>query len=162
MIPIKGCSETEVWDHWKKVEKVPVQVIKWRWDIRGPLIDRLGWFLAEIEESDLEKIYIISSSDWIKITPSFKLLEAVANLEKEIDDEKIENIKIKRSIFQNNIDGLDRRLFLVSPTVKGNFTIIEGNKRAVALQSIGRLVGTRIYLGISPLIENYGFAQASK
>jgi hypothetical protein len=161
MKPIKGCQQNEIWNHWKKVEKIPDNDINWRCDIRDPLPTNLKWFFAEIEEKDIPKIYIISSDDWETIAPSFKLLDAVDALDRNNNNDIIENIKAKRAIYQNAIDGLDRRLILVSPTVEGNFTIIEGNKRAVALQSIKKLVGTQIYLGVSRKIEGYWWARNS-
>lgn len=162
MKPIKGCLQDEVWNHWKKVEKIHDGVVDWRWDIRSPLPNNLQWFLTEIEEKDLPKIYIISSDDWKTLTQSFRFLEVVDALEKNVNDEKIIDIKAKRAIYQRDINGLDRKLVLVCPTTEGNFTIIEGNKRAVALQSIGKLVGTQIYLGVSSQIQNYKWARYSQ
>jgi catalase len=86
----------------------------------------------------------------------------IENLEKDTKHPKIDDIKAKRAIYQQNINGLDRRLVMVSPTQEGNFTIIEGNRRAVALQSISKLVGTQVYLGISYNIANYEYARYTK
>lgn len=110
MKPIKGCLRDEVWTHWKKVEKISDSDINWRRDIRDLLPTDLKWFLVELEEKDIPKIYIISSDDWRSLTPSFKLLDAVDALSKNINNDKIANILAKRAIYQNNIDGLDRKL----------------------------------------------------
>lgn len=157
MKPIKKVTQKEVWDHWKKVEGHQGKV--WREDIKSPLPNDLIWALAEITEEDIPKIYIISSTDWLKITPKYKLLDAVDSLVRNIKNEKIDNIKLKRSVYQENLDGIDRRLILVCPNPAGNFTIIEGNKRAVALQSIKKLAGTQIYLGYSKGINYYWWSR---
>jgi hypothetical protein len=65
-------------------------------------------------------------------------------------------------ILQENLTYLDSRLIIVSPSLKGNFTLIDGNKRAVALYRIGRLVGNRAYLGISPDVVNYRWASRAR
>jgi len=72
------------------------------------------------------------------------------------------NPDFKKLIYEENINGLDRKLILVSPSHTGNFTIIEGNKRAVALLSMNKLVGNQIYLGISKQILRYLWARYSK
>lgn len=84
------------------------------------------------------------------------------SINKGIIDEKVNDILAKKRIYQSDIGGLDRRLILVAPSIEGNFTIIEGNKRAVALLIIGKLVGNQIYLGISNEIRNYIWARHSK
>jgi hypothetical protein len=157
---IKTCSQEEVWRHWNKIEKHE-SVNTWRWDIKSPIPLDIKWYVAEIEERDVNNIYIISSDDWKTITKSFKLLEVVDALNKGIYDDKITNILEKKVIYQKDIDGLDRTFVFVSPSVDGNFTILEGNKRAVALQSLNKLVGNHIYLGISRKIEQYLWARYS-
>lgn len=69
-----------------------------------------------------------------------------------------ENREIEIPLYEENIDSIDRKIILVSPNIEGNFTILEGNKRAVALQSINRLTGNIAYLGISDWIKEYGWA----
>lgn len=117
--------------------------------------------MAEIEEEDIEKIFIISSDDWRSITKTFRLLDTVKSLNSAKNDDKVKNILAKKEIYQRDINGLDRKFILVSPSVNGNFTIIEGNKRAVALLSMNKLVGNQIYLGISSKIKNYWWARYS-
>ncbi len=78
-----------------------------------------------------------------------------------MDDEKVRDIKEKKRIYQNNIDALDKKFVFVSPSIEGNFTIIEGNKRAVALQCLGKLVSNEIYLGISNDIRKYVWGRYS-
>jgi len=159
---IKEVKQEEVWNHWKRVERIHETTIWWRSDIRHPLPRNLKWYLAEIEEKDIEKIFVISSDDWKTLTATFTLSEATEVFNKGIADEKVGNILAKKKIYQNNLDGLDRRFILVAPSINGSFTIIEGNKRAVALLSMNKLVGNQIYLGISREIRNYHWARYSK
>lgn len=156
---IRKCEQNEVWNHWKRVEGFPKD--NFRSDIRDPLPRDIQWYLAEIEKEDLERIFIISSDDWKTITNTFRLLDVVGSLNRDMDDDKIRNILQKKMIYQNDINGLDRKFILVGPSTEGNLTIIEGNKRAAALQSIGKLVGNRIYLGISNGIRNYVWTRYS-
>lgn len=165
MIPIRGCQGNEVIEHWLKVERTKEDVNPYRGNIRCKLPVKIKWFLAEIEEKNLPKIFIISFEDWRPITRTFKLIEAVNALDRNIEDETarkhVRNIKEKRMVYEQDINGIDRRFILVAPSTNGNFTIIEGNKRAVALQSIGNLVGNQIYLGISNEMVNYYWARNS-
>ena len=155
---IISCLAKEVWRHWKKVESFSSP--DFRWDIRGKLPKNIRWYLAKIEEKDLEKIYLISSDDWKIFTKTFRLLDVVRSLN-YVDDEKVRDIEEKKRIYQNNIDALDKKFIVVSPSIEGNFTIIEGNKRAVALQCLGKLVSNEIYLGISNNIRKYVWARRS-
>ena len=170
---IKEVTQEQVWEHWKNVEKLTGD--KFRWDIRKDLVEHydMRWFLAETEKEDLENMFIISSDDWRVITKTFRLLETVKEFQLDVNEKRIEDIPVerlkkvcdiqaKKLIYEENINGLDRKLILVSPSHTGNFTIIEGNKRAVALLSMNKLVGNQIYLGISKQILRYLWARYSK
>jgi len=61
----------------------------------------------------------------------------------------------KRISFRRDFNGLDSRLILVAENLGGTFTIIEGCKRSVALGNLNKLMGLKIYLGISPGIKTY-------
>jgi len=108
-----------------------------------------------------EKIFIISSNDWKIVTPTFRLLDSLNSLD-NLDESHVKNILEKREIYKKDIDGLDRKFIVVSPSVEGNFIIIEGNKRAVALLSIDKLIGNQIYLGVSKKREGYFWARHSQ
>jgi len=80
-------------------------------------------------------------------------------LEKAKRSSLAKSILEKKKIYEQNLNHLDRTFIFVSPTIKGNFTIIEGNKRAPALLSLKKLVGSQVYLGISPKIRDYCWAK---
>jgi hypothetical protein len=160
---IQKIEQNKVWDHWKKVEKFSDD--NFRSDIRNPLPSDLMWFQAKIEDIDLEKIYIISSDDW-KLDklcePDFRLISAIISYQVSTHNvAKYGDIRRKEFILKNNLNIIDTKLIIVAPCKAGPFTIIEGNKRAVALGSIGKIVDIEIFLGISSGITDYCWARYS-
>lgn len=158
MKTINLVTQSEVFNHWHKVEG---EVFLHRGDIVNPLVvfNNLNWSLAEIESTDIDKLYICSSDDWRAeglCIPDFKVKTAVENYKKSnFSTGKYKDIKDKESIFAKDINGLDNKLFLVADNPNGPFTLIEGCKRSVALGSLGKLVGLKVYLGISTAIRGY-------
>lgn len=57
--------QEEVWQHWMRVEGFSYS--DFRRDIRDPLPGDLVWYLAEIEERDIGRLFIILSCDWTDI-----------------------------------------------------------------------------------------------
>lgn len=108
---------------------------------------------------DINKIYICSSHDWSAeelCVPDFKLNTAIANYKKSnFSQGKYADIKAKEDIFSKDLTGLDTKFILVSDDTNGQYTLIEGCKRSVALGSLNRLVGIKVYLGTSPYIKTY-------
>ncbi|MEI6237240.1 MAG: hypothetical protein WCP03_01395 [Candidatus Saccharibacteria bacterium] len=164
---IKSVTEKEVFEHWKKVEKM----VSWpgkRTNIVSIFENYkdLIWYSGEIQIDDLDNMFIISSNDW-KIdglcVPDFKLATAINNfICLPNKTAKHKDIKLKQSIFKSNLNGLDKTLIMVGPSKLGPFTIIEGNKRSVALGSLQKLVGLNIYLGISSNFCDYIWSKYSK
>lgn len=158
MKKIKQVAQSEVFNHWEKVEKISITQ---RADVVFPLVaySDVSWQLVEIEKDDIIKIYIISSDDWKSegvCIPDFKLLTAITNYGNQtISKSKYENIKAKETIFSSNPKGLDTKLILVAPGIEGPFSIIEGNHRSIALGSLNMLEGLEVYLGTSAAITNY-------
>lgn len=155
---INSVTQSEVFHHWHRVEG---DVFLRRGNIVNPLVafNNLNWNLAEIETRDIDKLYICSSDDWRAeglCIPDFKVKTAVENYKKSnFSTGKYKNIKDKENIFAKDINGLDNKLFLVADNLNGPFTLIEGCKRSVALGSLGKLVGLRVYFGFSPAIKTY-------
>lgn len=155
---LKQVSQSEVFNHWEKVEKISIAN---RADIVFPLVayNDLVWNLAEVEATDVEKIYICSSDDW-KVdglcVPDFKLTTAIENYQKsDFSQGKYSDIKAKEEIFSKDINGLDTKLILVADNPDDPFTLIEGCKRSVALGNLKKLIGLEMYIGVSPAIKNY-------
>lgn len=161
---IKQVQQGEVWYHWRSVEGFTDD--NFRSDIRDPLPDDLIWYLSYLELPDIHKVYIISSDDWRtdKLCVSdFKLITAISNYQlSSINIGKYGDIKQKEVTLKNSLDNIDTKLIFVAANKEGPYTIIEGNRRAIALGSIGKLKMLEIYLGISSRINNYLWARYSK
>ena len=158
---------SEVLDHWSAVENLS-DLISARVGIIYPLLRMayLTWNHAELKNSVLMKIYIISSDDWIRdglcTKNDFRLSTALNNFRTgEGMNAKINNIKMKVNAFEKDPEIMGTKLILVAPRLNGPFTIIEGNKRSVALAHLSLMPGLQIYLGISPEIETYFWARYS-
>lgn len=154
-----------VWDHWKKIENH--SELNFRSDIRDPLPENLTWHLAEIEEKDLNQLFIISSSDWTDISGgTFRVIDIVNrfNLPSDnLDTQRITKDIRKKIEFLKCGNELDTKLISVtnSPNLSGPFTLIEGNRRSIALSLLNTIVGCQIFLGVSPEIINYNWAKKS-
>jgi len=162
---IRPVAQGEVFGHWEKVEK---RSIFQRADIVFPLIAyaNLQWFSATIEQEDIKSMFIISSGDWSTeglCVPNFLLTTAVENYRSTPHQSgKFKNIDEKERLFASDSLILDTKLILVAPEEVGPYTIIEGNKRAVALQNLKKLVGLEVYLGVSLNIRNYMWTRCSR
>lgn len=151
---IRECSKEEVLDHWRKLYNY--RTIFFRCDILEKVPNDLKWFEVKITEEDVDNLFIISSDDWgyAGITDTYKVVNVVDYLQRGISDDRImPNILEKKRMYEIDIDAFDKKFILISPTLEGNYTILDGNKRAVALQSINRLVGTVVYLGVSESVS---------
>lgn len=159
---INTVTQGEVFSHWEIVEN---RSIWQRSDIVFPLVayGDLQWNLAEIEDLDVNKIYICSSDDWLTegvCYPDFRLITAIENYKKSnFSYGKYADIKAKESIFANDPNGLDTRLILVADNTSGPYTFIEGCKRSIALGNLNKLIGIKVYLGSSPHIRNFVWAR---
>jgi len=155
---LKEISQNHVWKHWMKIEKHSNP--DFRSDIRDPLPD-LIWYLAEIEMGDLDKLFIISSSDWNDISGgSFKVINVVNRLNENFTEEesieKIKDIDCKKK-FLNSGGLLDTKLIAVTDSLglDNKITFIEGNKRSVLLCELNKMIGNRIFVGVSQRVIDY-------
>lgn len=165
MILLKEVEQSEVWEHWKKVENFSSD--DFRSDIRGPLPKDLKWHLAEIEKEDLDKMFNISSTDWTDISAgTFKVLTVVSRINSESDNPDTERIRkdiLEKLEFIKKGGVLDTKLIAVTSNtdLKSPFTFIEGNRRCVTMCANNSLIGNQIYIGISPEITSYSWAKKS-
>lgn len=154
---IKSIQQKDVWNHWKAVEGFASD--DFRSDIRNPLPADSDWVSAVVEKGDIDSLFIISSDDWRQeglCSSDFKLTTAITNYSNtQSSNGKYGNIRAKELLLISNQNTLDTKLILVSSSKEGPFTLIEGNKRAIALGKLGRLVGLKIFCGISPSIKDY-------
>lgn len=142
------------------------QLLQYRGEIINKLPGDICWYLAKIEESDINKICVISSDDWAAITFKTFLLKNVDRFTTACD---AYTTSISRDIERNlaflysrdkKMSPKRKKLILVGETiVNGPFVIIEGNRRAAALFIAKFLVGRIICLGISKKIKEYHWAR---
>lgn len=151
----------DVLSHWEHVDnsKNCPHVAFWRERMWEPLPTNIRWYEAEIEKKDLERIFIISSDEWCQFSKSFKLIDVARAISKDADSTIARAILDFTERFSRESDTLDSKLTIVSPSLNGDFTVVDGNKRSIALYNIDKLVGSNIYLGISTLIVNYPWAK---
>lgn len=160
---INQVHQGEVLSHWVNVEKL--KTISNRKDIVDPLLilPDLIWYNAEFQQEDLDQIYNISSDDWktdgLSI-PDFKVVSAANNINPQLGG-KHKDILDKEQLLNAKPGMLDTRLFVVATCSHGPFTLIEGNKRAVAMCRLNTLIGAQFYLGTSAAIRNYVWARYS-
>lgn len=165
MKKLQKIPQVDVWKHWMRVENH--NKLDFRSDIRGPLPEDLSWYLAEIEEKDLNQLFIISSADWTDISAgTFRVIDVVNRLyfQSSLDDTQRIRKDIQEKIkFLDSGGVFDTKLIAVTncPELKGPFTFIEGNRRSVALYERMNIVGCQIFVGTSPEIKNYKWAQKS-
>ena len=138
-----------------------------RSDIRTPLPRDLNWYISQVEVKDIESMFIISSGDWTDISGgSFRVSDVAArfNLPTTNNDTQRIGDDIRNKIAYLKSGGnLDTRLIAVTHDDQfgGPFTFIEGNRRSVAFASQGPLVGSMIFVGVSPAITHYSWAGKS-
>ncbi len=155
---ITDSSYQDMVEHWQIVERIQNLLKSHRKDIIAGL-DEANWLLCIIEEQDLDQIFNISSGDWIDDSlctlGDFMLAHSVQRL-RGLDansNKKVVDIWEKVHAFANDINAIDRTFIYVAESLEGPYTIIEGNKRSVALAHLSLLAGSRIYLGIMDLAK---------
>lgn len=139
-----------------------------RSDLRDPLPADTKWYLAEVEAADIDSLYIISSTgQWTDISGGTFLVKEVAerlNLPSDHPYTIRIGDDIRRKLDYLNQGGpLDTRLIVVteSSDFSGRFTLIEGNKRAVAFLLRDQLVGCHFYVGVSHSMTEYHWARST-
>ena len=159
---INEVEQSEVWKHWAMTETHIKPEL--RSEIRDPLPDDMKWYTGRIEKSDIENMYIISSSDWTDISNGSFLVADVASrldLPTENPDTKRISDNIREKILFLKSGGiLDTKLIAITncSELKGPFVFIEGNKRSVTFAVLNTLVDSEIFIGISPEITDYVWA----
>lgn len=127
---------------------------------RSAIIDKLpnvvNWYEVEIEESDVDNLFILPALDWFMDTGrTFKLKNTIANLS-PYRGHKLAHYpkmsithhqKIKKMFFYPKDTFKD--IIMISSSNNGPFTIIDGTHRSVVLLNENRLSNTKGFLGIT-------------
>lgn len=142
---------------------------------RGPILDSLPrditWYAVEVEQVDVEKLYIIPIFDWFLDTgETFRLVDAIVNLapnrgyynqsRETCAIDHFNEVSRKLSFWECGKEAqANERLILVATETKGPFTIIDGTHRAVAYlkkeKDASDTFPWKGYLGISPNCGTY-------
>ena len=114
-----------------------------------------SWFEARIEAVDFEHIYVIYAIDWqaqlMCTNNDYRLISTVNNYRMLPNNNPLKDqILVRRAAIERQDPRIDLKLFLLcSDLANGPYTILEGNKRAVALLDLNKLIGLNIYIGHS-------------
>jgi hypothetical protein len=161
----EGVQQQDVWNHWQRVEQHLSP--NFRSDIRDRLPHDLVWSRYEVQSEDIDRLFIISSEDWLDISGgTFKVADVVTRLNLPSSDsntKRIANNIQDKLRFLSSGGQLDSQLIAITnnPAQSGPFTFIEGNKRAVAFQHLRCLVGVTIFVGCSPSVVHCWWARYS-
>ncbi|HSX19026.1 MAG TPA: hypothetical protein VLE91_02720 [Candidatus Saccharimonadales bacterium] len=127
---------------------------------RRPIMDSVPtnviWHEVEIEEKDLENLYLLAIWDWfIDTGKTFKLADVPNNLSSG-HGHRISNFPPGAADHKAKIDKMLKKegkavqdIIMISSSEDGPFTIIDGTHRSSLLAIKGNIPGTKAYLGIS-------------
>ena len=156
MQSLRQIAEQEVWEIWRQVEGHSSPIF--RTDIRDCLPNNLIWHLCKVQEEDIDRVYIISSDDWADISGGSFLVTSVTQ-RIDLPSSNQNRQRIAQNItdkidFMRSGGHLDTRLIAItdSASLYGPFTLIEGNKRAVAFIRMKVFVGSSVLVGYSPCV----------
>ncbi|OGE31831.1 hypothetical protein A2631_01745 [Candidatus Daviesbacteria bacterium RIFCSPHIGHO2_01_FULL_44_29] len=128
---------------------------------RKPIMDHvptdITWHEVEIEEKDIENLYLLAIWDWfIDTGKTFKLSGVLKNLSSG-HGHRISNFppgaadhKVKIDEMLKTPDTGVQDIIMISASETGPFTIIDGTHRSSFLTIKGGIPGTKAYLGIAP------------
>ena len=149
-------TEHQVFEDWRRYDGRP-EAAAIRTDIIHARFPRdAEWHDAEIEASDVSKMFLISVGDFGPFSRNTWSLQVTAKNYSAGFHDPDHSIRFEKLLKKH--PPFDTRLVLVSDLLSGPFTIIDGNHRAVLLLVQQRLVGTRIHLGLHPKIRQFDHA----
>lgn len=163
----KKVSTKQVFAYWKKYDTNNNSIMRDK--LSNPEL-KTTFYLAEIEKKDIKNINIIYAGDWLY---NYDLAISKDHKKRDFSLENVtERYRLKRLKKDNPrvLQILSREISLREKECKApilisrnekTFTILEGNKRCVALNYMNSLVGQKIYLGIIK-DDNYSFEWAAR
>jgi hypothetical protein len=127
---------------------------------RSPIMEtvpsQIQWHEVEIEDEDLENLYILAIWDWfIDTGKTYKLSQVPANLTSN-HGHRISNFPPGAADHKTKIEAMmsapeinTQDIILIASSENGPFTIIDGTHRSSLLALNGTISGTKAYLGIA-------------
>lgn len=142
--------EQDVFSAWRRAAHNAVRPNS---DVWGKLSKDTCWFRGNIEQSDVECLYVIGSGDWKEVFGSYRIVDIVAD--KLPVNDKYNHCQRFREMQDAIAEGKKfEPLIVVSYSGMGPFVIIDGNHRAVAYLRLGSLVSRSVFIGLHSNIKS--------
>ena len=149
-------TEQQVFEDWRSYDGRPA-TSPIRTDIIHARFPRdAEWHDAEIEALDVPKMFLISVGDFAPFSRNTWSLEVTAENYAAGFHDSDHSIRFEKLVKRHS--PFNTRLVLVTDTLDGPYTIIDGNHRAVLLLVDNRLIGTKVHLGVHPKIRQFDHA----
>jgi hypothetical protein len=116
-------------------------------DVWGKLPQGVCWLEGRIEYDDIDRLYVLGSSDWKEVFGSYRVVE-IASKEFGIDDKHKHRSRICAIGDAYSIGKLFEPIAMVAFSGAGPFMVIDGNHRVVAMERRRLLVGQSVFLGL--------------
>ena len=127
-------------------------------DVWRPLPSGIRWFEAELEETDIDLLYLIGSADLMQTFGSYRICRITRSQEGQ--DEFNHRNRIRAIVAALRRDQHIERPILVGDSALGPFVIIDGNHRCLAHHVEQRVVGLKVYCGVvAGLLRGYCWAR---
>ncbi len=148
--------------------KIRLETLRLR---RGLIIDKMpdgtNWFEVEIEEKDINNLFIIPSPDWFMDTNgTFKLSALGENLKpgrgsrihgmENIDHFQEVQRKVKYLSEHSEIESQELPIIIATQN-SGPYTIIDGTHRVGAWLQTNKAFHWKMYLAVNSAFDNYVF-----
>lgn len=146
---IKKVNPNIVYNHWEMIDTNDNSLL------RDQMVSaKTEFFIGQIERKDLKNINIIYSTDWL-----FKHKLALNGNKMDFSINNVTRQYKKQRCKSDNervLEILSREAYLKTKKCEfpvilthnmKDFTIMEGNRRCVALNAMSRLVGQKVYIG---------------
>ena len=117
-------------------------------DVWGNLPQNVCWLVANIDDIDTSRLYVIGSSDWMETFGTYKVQDIAAKPSSTTDDKYKHNSRIKGIGVAYSLGKNLEPIILVCHSGEGPFVVVDGNHRAVAMQKEGLLVGKQVFVGM--------------
>lgn len=120
-------------------------------DVWSLLPENIEWFEAEVEQSDLDCLYTIGSSDWKHVFSTYSLEKVVSAVEASTEDDSYRHISRIKDVSLAAKTDRDKSppIILVAESSCGPFVAIDGNHRMAGFYMAGCLRGVKVFIGFS-------------
>lgn len=155
---LQDSTPDEMLAYWRSYEGIPVHTPVRTDILNSTYPSGVTWKIAEILDVDIPSMFMISVHDFGPISRNTWRVSIAAEhyLNGFTDNDHL--LRINKLLARPHFDP---RVIIVSNAIDGPYTIVDGNHRAVILQSRQQLVGQTCFLGIHPSIRSFNHAGMS-